>query len=581
MSVREHDALNGVPGALNALDGPADDARERLDFTEDLAEEATSELGPAARPRTRKFEASNGAAAANGEAASTRARARSGNLLRERYLLEMQIGSGGAATVHRAVDLRRASDGGADAGDGRHVAIKLLRPELRGQPHCVARLQREFRQTQVVAHPNVVRFLDLDRDGDAWFIVMELLSGETAGARMRRAAPAGLPAPDALRIALAAGAALLHAHGRGVTHGDVKPGNVFLTDDGEVRLIDFGVAPDAPVPASPAPAGAPVPAAATRAYASPEVLAGEAPEPRDDVFSLACVVYEMIAGRHPYGRRGVDRERSAVVVPERVAALGPRAASALAAALSLTRAGRPSMADFMKALRPADAAEKPVEAAVAALPPAAEAAPAPPDAPSRARRSLLVAGAAAAALAIGILIGRFDGPGDPPRLTPPPAPSVVERVPQLPAPVAPPATATPHAAAPAITEPAPGAAETAPVAPSAPPGLVFFDGGRMVVSRHAVVAPIPLRHLNRVRRAIDVQWRTIDGSARAGRDDGGPPSGTASFVEGNSFRILYVPIVPNASATRDRSFTVELTGVSAGAELGPTPRVEVTILGGS
>jgi serine/threonine protein kinase len=585
MSVREHDALIGTRGALNALDAPAGEAPERRDFTEDLAEEATSELGPSPRAGASAAQVSHGEAVANGEAPPHDATGGHGNLLRDRYLLETQIGSGGAATVHRALDLRREADGAAEAGAGRRVAIKLLRPELRGQPHCVARLQREFRQTQAVAHPNVVRFLDLDRDGDAWFIVMELLSGETVGARMRRAAHVGLPVPEALRVALAAGEALMHAHALGVTHGDVKPGNIFLADGGAVRLIDFGVAPDAPAPASVARAGAPVPAAATRAYASPEVLAGESPEPRDDVFSLANVIYEMIAGRHPYGRRGVDRERSAVVVPERIATLGPRAASALAAALSLTRAGRPSMAEFMQALRPAEPADKAAgipPAAAVPLPLPVEPAPARPDGRSRIRRTLLAVGAVASALAIGILIGRVESPRDPPRVSLPPSPSVAERAPEPAAALASPAaTVQPDAAPAANPAPQAGVPGIAPEAPSAPTGLVFFDGARMVVSRHAVVAPIPLRHLNRARRAVDVQWRIIEGSARAGRDFGGPVSGTESFVEGNSFRMLYVPIVPDVPAARDRSFTVELTGVSAGAEVGPTPRVEVTILGGS
>jgi hypothetical protein len=101
----------------------------------------------------------------------------------------------------------------------------------------------------------------------------------------------------------------------------------------------------------------------------------------------------------------------------------------------------------------------------------------------------------------------------------------------------------------------------------------------MVVSGRAVVAPIPLRHLSRERRAVRVHWRAIDGSARAGRDYGGPKSGVEHFVEGNSFRILYVPLIAGPAPGRDRSFTIELTEVSGGAALGPTARVEVTILG--
>ena len=91
---------------------------------------------------------------------------------------------------------------------------------------------------------------------------------------------------------------------------------------------------------------APVAAAATRVYASPEVLAGETPEPRDDVFSLGCVIHEMVAGRHPYGRLSADRVRDSSVVPERLASLGQARASAVSSALSLARAARPTMAEL-------------------------------------------------------------------------------------------------------------------------------------------------------------------------------------------------------------------------------------------
>jgi hypothetical protein len=80
---------------------------------------------------------------------------------------------------------------------------------------------------------------------------------------------------------------------------------------------------------------------------------------------------------------------------------------------------------------------------------------------------------------------------------------------------------------------------------------------------------------------VKVNWRLIEGTARPGRDYGGPESGVESFVEGNSFRILYVPILANPGSSHDQEFTVELTAVSSGAELGPTPRVVVTILGDS
>lgn len=587
MSVTGHDAVNGVQGTLRSLDVPADAEPDVPDFTEDLADEVTSELASGARSPRASMALAQAAppASRDGPAATDGASAAGANLLRGRYLLETQIGNGGTATVHRAVDLRR--DAGA-ADDGRRVAIKLLRPELRERPQSVARLQREFRQTQAVAHPNVVRFHDLDCDGDAWFIVMELLSGETLGPHLRRVAPAGLPVTEATRIAAAVGDALAHAHARGVTHGDVKPDNVFLTDAGDVRIFDFGVAPESAAHAPGDGPGSPVAAAATRVYASPEVLAGETPEPRDDVFSLGCVIHEMVAGRHPYGRQGADRVHGSAVVPERLASLGQARASAVASALSLARVARPTMAELVRSLRAGDVPDPTPPpatvdvAAVASLlarPPRPVAAPvvAAPG-PKRSRVALWIGLAAGLALVLGILIGRLDsGPGSAPVMAPSPR--------QVAEPESPPAARLPAAAAevPAVGSPAEAPATLAKpeeaIPAGGPSGLVFFDGPRMIVSNRAVVAAIPLRHLNHSRRAVNVSWQILDGSARAGRDYAGPASGVARFIEGNSFRILYVPILPNARAATDRSFTVELTGVSNGADLGPTPRIEITILG--
>jgi len=591
MSATVHDAINGTQGTLRSLDVPADVVPDAPDFTEDLADETTSELELAQRSTQPTIAAAQAESSVHADAppATNGSAATTGLLLRERYLLETRLGNGGTAIVYRAVDQRR--DAGA-TDDDRRVAIKLLRPELRDRPQSVARLQREFRQTQAVSHPNVVRFLDLDRDGDAWFIVMELLSGETLGPLLRRPAQSGLSGADALRIGCAVGDALAHAHSRGVTHGDVKPDNIFLTDAGDVRLFDFGVAPESAAHMPSEGAGVAVAAAATRVYASPEMLAGESPEPRDDVFSLGCVIHEMVSGRHPYGRRGVDRAREAAVVPERLASLGPDRASAVASALALARADRPTMAEFIRVLRADEAPAAPTAVETVAhgivappviaatAPVVAPAATAP--VPQRPRLTLGVGLAAAAVLVLGILIGRLD-PGSErvaataPALSRLPEPRLQPQpVPQSTLPGAQASASVPLAEAPGLIDeqdPAIGA--------SGPPGLVFFDGARMEVSKRAVVAAIPLRHLNHARRPVTVHWRTIDGTAHAGRDYGGPPGGVESFIEGNSFRILYVPILPNPGASTDRSFTVELSGVSGGADLGPPSRVVVTILGAS
>jgi serine/threonine protein kinase len=557
MSANREDALTGLRGLRLPFDSSVPSGR---DPTEDLADEITSELGGA--PAVARNVPVPGA-----EAEQLTQSEGVDNVLRDRYVLEMQLGAGGTAVVFRAVDLRRD----ATDADGRRVAIKVLRPELRDRPHAIARLQREFRQSQAAAHAGVVRVFDLDCDRGTWFIVMELLSGETLGPALRRAAPSGLPAAEALRIAESAADALAHAHAVGVIHGDVKPDNIFLTGSGELRVLDFGVAPE-----SAPEAGDPVPQAATRVYASPEVLAGSDPAPRDDVFSLACVTYEMLAGVHPYGRRGADQAVEAGGLPARIESLDEARWSALEAALSLGRDARPDMASFARALR---GGERRVERAAPLAPQPPERVPVPvmpqavaqPPAPRRGRQALLAALAAGLALLVGIYIGRVR---EPDVATPPPSPAGVVPQPVEVAPPEPAPVAVPPREVPPPLEEAPKAE---PVV--GPPGIVFFGSPRMIVSKNAVVAAIPMRNLSKVRRAATVHWQIIEGTARVDRDFAGPMSGTESFIEGNSFRIRYIPILQVPAATRDRRFTVEMTGVSAGTELGPTPRIEVTILG--
>ncbi len=573
MSATSHDAIHGhsvnrLKVGASTLDSP--------DPTEDIADEVTSELaGVAASVVPASAGEAQGADAV--ESATAEAPA-AGTVLRDRYVLETMIGSGGTAVVFRASDRRRD----AESGGGHPVAVKLLRPERRGEPRSVARLQREFRQTQTAAHPNVVRFYDLDCDHGSWFIVMELLTGETLAGRLRRTTADALSIHDATTLAADVADALAHAHALGVIHGDVKPANVVLTETGGIRLLDFGVAPE--------PHGPPEPTTATRAYASPEVLSGERAEAGDDVFSLACVTCEMISGMHPYGRVGADEAARAGVLPPRPAGLDAKLWPVLVRALDHSRAMRPGMKEFAVALRGTPAPAEPAPATIAVVPAVPDVArarvdpivapavkPAKPD-----RRSRLVTGGAMAAglmLVLGILIGRLDQDLEPAPLVPPPAPLTSSTAaPMLPepAPVPVPQSGAP-AAQPQVGE------ESAPIDPQTRPfastGLVTFDLPSMMVSNRAVVAAIPLRHLSGTPRDVRVNWRIIEGSARPGRDYGGPESGVESFAAGNNFRILYVPIVANPAVAQDRTFVVELTGATSGVEVGGAPRVAVTILG--
>ena len=566
MSATSHDALSQQPGQPLTFGADADDASEH---TEDIADEITSELaesgaGAATSPVRDAMSPSAGIAEREQQPAPG-----PGSVLRDRYVLEALLGRGGTSVVYRALDRRRDATG---AG-GQHVAVKLLRPERRGDARAIARLQREFRQTLAAAHPNVLRFHDLDCDRASWFIVMELLSGETLAARLRRAAPGGLPAREARFIAAAVAEALAHAHARQVVHGDIKPANIYMTDDGGVRVLDFGVAPE--------PGDGPGPVAGTRAYASPEVLAGRQPEAGDDVFSLACMACELFSGTHPYGRRGADAAIRTGITPGRPPGVDDGLWRELLMALEPSRASRPGMGELAAALR-SECGSAVATQAVAGPADAVAQQPSPPAAVvSSAWRPRLATGGAIAAglmLLLGILIGRLD------RDEREPAASIVTQertaavavqpIPSAPE-ITPAAAPMPEPAAPQAAAPA----ESAVAAPLPTTGFVTFDQPAMAVSNRAVVAAIPLRHISSAPIDAGVRWRIIEGSARPGRDYGGPESGMEPFAAGNSFRILYVPIVANPAATRDRTFIVELTGATPGVEIGDHPRVAVTILG--
>jgi serine/threonine protein kinase len=573
MSATSHDAVPGSADNRLKIGASPPDAP---DPTEDIADEVTSELAGVAAIVV-GAPAAEATAAAGSEVARQEAPA-AGSVLRDRYVLETLLGSGGTALIFRASDLRRDTA----AGGGYPVAVKLLRPEWRSEPRSIARLQREFRQTQTAAHPNVVRFYDLDCDHGSWFIIMELLSGETLAAGLRRATPVGLSSQKATALAADVADALAHAHALGVIHGDVKPANIFMTDAGEIRILDFGVAPEPQAP--------PEPTAGTRAYASPEVLGGEQAEAADDVFSLACVTCEMISGVHPYGRSGADAAARAGVLPQRPAGLDETLWQVLVRALDLRRPARPDMKELAGALRgaatPSEAGSRAVVAGTAVV---AGAAVLPEPMAVRAaslatpaRRTRLVTGGAIAAvlmLLLGILIGRLDQGVEPVSAVPSPvSPTGPAGTSVLPAPAP-----VPASVADAPTGQLQAREESPPddpkPAPSASTGLVTFDKPSMVVSSRAVVAAIPLRHLTRRPRDVRVNWRIIEGSARPGRDYGGPDSGVESFVAGNNFRILYVPIIANPATAQDRTFVVEMTGASPGVEVAGAPRVAVTLLG--
>lgn len=278
-----------------------------------------------------------------------------GTVLRDRFVIEQVLGEGGMGLVFRARDLRRE-----EAHDRNpFVAIKVLGEDFKGHPDSLIALQREARRMQQLSHPNIASVHDFDRDGSHVFLVMELLEGESLDRMMERNAGTGLPLEQVQSIVSGVAGALRHAHTKGFVHSDLKPGNVFVTREGEVKVIDFGIARIAKDTTK---LGDGVQTlfdagslgAWTNAYASPEQMLGSAePDPRDDVYALGLVAYEMLTGRHPFQRKSAVEARFNEMKLEPVKALSDEQNSALAAALDFDRARRlANPLDLARALKP-------------------------------------------------------------------------------------------------------------------------------------------------------------------------------------------------------------------------------------
>lgn len=264
-----------------------------------------------------------------------------GDTLNGRFVLEECIGFGGMGTVYKALDLRKL-----EASDRKpYIAIKVLNVQFRGHPKSLIALQREARKAQALAHPNIVSVYDFDRDGAMVYLTMEYLQGKPLSQLLRAPGSSGMPYAQALPIVTGMANALAYAHGRGFVHCDFKPGNVFLTDAGDVKVIDFGIArvfqkteEDADVTVfDPGSLGA-----LTPAYASPEMLEQREPDPRDDIYALACISYELLTGHHPFNRLSSAQARGTGMKPQRPARLGHAQWQALKCALSLEREERTS-----------------------------------------------------------------------------------------------------------------------------------------------------------------------------------------------------------------------------------------------
>lgn len=207
-----------------------------------------------------------------------------GSLLAGRYRLDNRIGEGGVATVYKALDITLE----------REVAVKVLRPELTDSEEIVGRFRREAHSAAKLNHPNVVQIYDTGVEGSTYYIIMEYLPEPDLKRIIKEYAP--LPLRKTLEVSIQAARALAYAHKQGLIHRDVKPHNILFTDDGRVKLSDFGIAAAAGeggLTDSGLVLG-------TAYYISPEQAQGAPATVQSDIYSLGVVMFECVTGRPPF-----------------------------------------------------------------------------------------------------------------------------------------------------------------------------------------------------------------------------------------------------------------------------------------
>jgi len=263
-----------------------------------------------------------------------------GVTLKDRFVLLEKLGQGGMGVVFKAKDLLKVEAQDKDP----YVAIKVLTDAFKKYSGSFIALQREASKAQRLAHPNIATVYDFDRDGNTVFMTMEYLQGKPLNQLIKEINKKPLKLDQALHIIEELSSGLSYAHEKFLIHSDFKPGNCFLLNDGHVKLLDFGIARAStqtdeerentmfdPAKLS----------AVTPAYATPEMFAGMNPDPRDDIYGLACVAYQLLAGgKHPYNKVASPKIKELGIKPKPIKGLNRRQQKTLMKALTVVREDR-------------------------------------------------------------------------------------------------------------------------------------------------------------------------------------------------------------------------------------------------
>lgn len=246
-----------------------------------------------------------------------------GSVIGDRFVLRAHLGEGRYGHVYKALD-RAWSDGQLRLEQ--HVALHVLDERVRAQTQLLRKLETSYLQPHLWSHPNIVKIRGFGSDRGAYFLSMELLEGRSLREVVDEIRPNLLSPDTALAILQNVGDALTYAHDKHVVHGDIRAETVFLTNDQTVKVLDL------------------LPASTARSVpffvedTAPDGLVS--PDPRDDVYGLACLAYELLAGRHPYNGATALEALGSGVAPASVTGLAPERWDALARGLALRRAER-------------------------------------------------------------------------------------------------------------------------------------------------------------------------------------------------------------------------------------------------
>ena len=275
-----------------------------------------------------------------------------GVTLKDRFVLLEKLGQGGMGVVFKAKDLLKVEAQDKDP----YVAIKVLTDAFKKYSGSFIALQREASKAQRLAHPNIATVYDFDRDGNTVFMTMEYLQGKPLNQLIKEINKKPLKLDQALHIIEELCSGLSYAHEKMLIHSDFKPGNCFLLSDGHVKLLDFGIARASTQTEEERENTMFDPAklsAVTPAYATPEMFAGMNPDPRDDIYGLACVAYQLLAGgKHPYNKVASPKIKELGIKPKPIKGLNRRQQKTLMKALTVVREDRiGNVEKFAEAMR--------------------------------------------------------------------------------------------------------------------------------------------------------------------------------------------------------------------------------------